>query len=170
MQWSDIDENTHMLRVQRTVTVSQAGWSFQTPKTARSRRHVALPPSLTQLLLKHRHEQTGPNPHNLIFPSDVGTPLNLRNVTQRYFKGVLKAAGLPPQLRLYDLRHTHATLLLGQNEHPKIVSERLGHATITLTLDTYSHVLPGMQSASARKLDAVLFQAETEELRADRYN
>ena len=64
----------------------------------------------------------------------------------------------------------HATLLLSQNEHPKIVSERLGHATITLTLDTYSHVLPGMQSASARKLDAVLFQPETEELRAESYN
>lgn len=147
LQWSDIDENTHMLRVQRTVTVSQAGWSFQTPKTARSRRHVALPPSLTQHLLRHRREQIGPNPHNLIFPSDVGTPLNLRNVTQRYFKGVFKAAGLPTQLRLYDLRHTHTTLLLSQNEHPKIVSERLGHATIILTFDTYAHVFSGMQRA-----------------------
>lgn len=156
-----------MLRVQRTVMVSQAGWSFQPPKTARSRCHVALPPSLTHLLLRHRREQTAPNPHNLIFPSDTGTPLNLRNVTQRYFKEVLKAAGLPPQLWLYDLRHIHATLLLSQNEHPKIVSERLGRATITLTLDTYSHVLPGMQSASARKLDAVLFQATPGELSAE---
>lgn len=105
-----------------------------------------------------------------MFPSDTGTPLNLRNLTQRYFKEVLKAAGLPPQLRLYDLRHTHAALLLSQNEHPKLVSERLGHATITLTLDTYSHVLPGMQSASARKLDAVLFQAAPGELSVKSYN
>lgn len=170
LQWPDLDEARNTLRVQRTVTVSRSGWTFAPPKTARGRRHLALPPGLTRLLLEHRREQTVPNPHNLVFPSDTGTPLNLRNVTQRYFKAVLKAAGLPAELRLYDLRHTHATLLLSQNEHPKIVSERLGHATVTLTLDTYSHVLPGMQSASALKLDAVLFGAEPGGEAASRYN
>ena len=59
-------------------------------------------------------------------------------------------------LRLHDLRHTHATQLLSQGVHPKIVSERLGHATVAITLDTYSHVLPGMQEEAAQKIDAAL--------------
>jgi len=75
----------------------------------------------------------------------------------RHFKPILKTAKLPSSLRLYDLRHSCATLLLAQGEHPKIVSERLGHASVTLTLDTYSHVLPTMQQQAAEKLEAVLF-------------
>ncbi len=74
----------------------------------------------------------------------------------------MKQAGLSDSIRLYDLRHTHATLLLIAGVHPKIVSERLGHASITLTLDTYSHVLPGMQAESALKLEAMLFKSSTE--------
>ena len=69
---------------------------------------------------------------------------------------MLKAAGLP-NIRLYDLRHTCATLLLTQGENPKVVSERLGHASVVLTLDTYSHVLPGMQKDATAKLETTLF-------------
>jgi integrase len=71
------------------------------------------------------------------------------------FQRLLAEAGLP-RLRLHDLRHTMATLMLAQGEHPKIVSERLGHATVGITLDTYSHVLPGLQAAAADRLAAVL--------------
>lgn len=74
-----------------------------------------------------------------------------------HLKQVLKRAGLPEAFRLYDLRHTCATLLLAANVNPKIVSERLGHSTITLTLDTYSHVLPTMQRAAADQLETMLF-------------
>ncbi len=63
-------------------------------------------------------------------------------------------------MRLYDLRHSCATLLLAQGEHPKVVSERLGHASVTLTLDTYSHVLPTMQQQAAERLESVLFRAK----------
>jgi integrase len=79
------------------------------------------------------------------------------HLTLRHFKPILKRASLSESFRLYDLRHTCATLLLAANEHPKIVSERLGHATITLTLDTYSHVLPSMQQAASDKLERVLY-------------
>lgn len=151
--------------MQRSVSTSKQGWWFQAPKTAKGRRNVSLPSTLTQLLLDYQ-AQRSENPHNLVFANEAGNPLNLRNVTQRYFKALLKDAGLPDAVRLYDLRHTHATLLLGKGIHPKIVSERLGHATITLTLDTYSHVLPNMQSDSAQKLDALLFKPESEEARA----
>lgn len=85
--------------------------------------------------------------HGLVFPSTAGTPLDYRNVA-RAFKDLLKRASLPPTVRLYDLRHTCATLLLARNVHPKYVQELLGHASITLTLDTDSHVLPGMDGVS----------------------
>jgi integrase len=93
--------------------------------------------------------------HGLIFPSNVGTPLSHRNVV-RSFKAVLKRAGLPAGTRLYDLRHTCASLLLNSNVHPKYVQELLGHASIALTLDTYSHVLPGMGDGIADIMDATL--------------
>ena len=85
-------------------------------------------------------------------------PLSPANIYKRHFKPLVAAAGLPA-LRLYDLRHTCATLLLAAGENPKVVSERLGHASITLTLDTYSHVLPDMQDQATAKLESILFGA-----------
>jgi integrase len=81
----------------------------------------------------------------------------LRNILRRHFKPILERAKLPSSIRLSDLRHSCATLLLAANEHLKVVSERLGHASITLTLDTYSHVLPSMQQAATEKLERILF-------------
>ena len=79
------------------------------------------------------------------------------NVVQKHFKPILERANLPTTLRLYDLRHSCATLLLSANENPKVVSERLGHSSITLTMDTYSHVLPDMQQGASDKLERMLF-------------
>ena len=93
--------------------------------------------------------------HGLVFPSTVGTPLSHRNVV-RAFKDLLKRAGLPQGTRLYDLRHTCATLLLGSNVHPKYVQELLGHASIALTLETYYHVLPGMDGGSGDAMEDAL--------------
>jgi site-specific recombinase XerD len=93
--------------------------------------------------------------HGLVFPSSVGTPLSHRNVV-RSFKAVLRRAGLSVVIRLYDLRHTCATLLLCRNVHPKYVQELLGHASIAQTLDTYSHVLPGMNGGIGDAIDEVL--------------
>jgi integrase len=81
-----------------------------------------------------------------------------RNILRSHFRPILEKAGLPASIRLYDLRHTCATLLLAANEHPKFVSERLGHANITLTLDTYSHVLPSMQHGASEQLERMLFE------------
>jgi integrase len=90
--------------------------------------------------------------HELVFPSSVGTPLSHRNVV-RSFKALLHCVGLPATVRLYDLRHTCATLLLSRNVHPKYVQELLGHASIALTLDTYSHVLPGMGGGAVSAME-----------------
>ena len=86
-----------------------------------------------------------------------GQPLIRLNVVQKHFKPILKRAKLPDTLRLYDLRHTCATLLLAANENPKVVSERLSHASITLTMDTYSYVIPHMQEGATDKLELMLF-------------
>ena len=93
--------------------------------------------------------------HGLVFPSYVGTPLSHRNVV-RSFKALLKRADLPASVRLYDLRHTCATLLLNGNVHPKYVQELLGHASIAQTLDTYCHVLKGMDSGIGDAMDEAL--------------
>jgi len=95
---------------------------------------------------------------DLVFATSEGQPLIRLNVIQKHFKPILKRAKLPDTLRLYDLRHTCATLLLAANENPKVVSERLGHSSITLTMDVYSHVLPDMQQGASDKLESLLFK------------
>jgi integrase len=86
--------------------------------------------------------------HGLIFTSGIGTPVNPENLVKRSFQPLLKKAGLP-EIRFHDLRHTCATLLLGRGVHPKLVQELLRHATIAMTLDTYSHYLPSMGDQTA---------------------
>src|SRR5215207_344559 len=93
--------------------------------------------------------------NGLIFASETGDPLNRHNFTRRSFKPLLKRAGLP-EIRFHDLRHTCATLLLTRNVNPKIVSEMLGHSSIVITLDTYSHVLPNMRDAAAAAMEEAL--------------
>jgi integrase len=91
----------------------------------------------------------------LVFASGIGTPLNRHNLNSRSFKPLLERAGLP-EIRFHDLRHTCATLLLSRDVHPKFVQELLGHATIAITLDTYSHVLPGMGDHASRAMEDAL--------------
>lgn len=95
--------------------------------------------------------------HGFVFATQTGEPFSARNVIVCYFKPLLEQAGLSSDIRLYDLRHSCATLLMAAGENPKVVSERLGHASITLTLDTYSHVLPDMQKSASDKLGSLLF-------------
>ena len=94
---------------------------------------------------------------DLVFASSDGTPLQRRNESRRYFKPALHAAGLSEDLSLYALRHSCATLLLQANVHPKIVAERLGHSSVTLTMDVYSHVLPTMQTEATAQLERMLY-------------
>jgi integrase len=163
VQWRDLDFTRGTITVQRALVRHKGVWSFDEPKTARSRRTIPLQTSLLQQLRQHKREQAAERlkagslweAHDLIFCSEIGTPHSIPNLTYRYFRPLLEQAELP-QIRLYDLRHSHATLLLFAEEHPKIVSERLGHSTITLTLDTYSHVLPNMQKRATERLKTLL--------------
>lgn len=165
LQWSDIDFERGIATIQRALVRLKKEWSFEKPKTPRSRRAVPLPSLLLQRLTEHKRKQNeerlkaGPSwqAHNLVFCSETGTPLSIPNLTYRYFRPILEKAELP-QIRLYDLRHSCATLLLMADENPKVVSERLGHSTVMLTLDTYSHVLPTMQQQATAKLERMLYQ------------
>lgn len=92
--------------------------------------------------------------HDLVFAMPDGNPLKVRSF-QEHFEKLLYNAGMP-RVRFHDLRHTYATLLLEAGEHPKVVQELLGHSQITMTLDTYSHVLPELKQAAAAKLSNIL--------------
>lgn len=153
LRWSDIVDGT--IRIQRSL--DQHSGSFTAPKTAAARRPVALSRETQRVLLEHRERQaasgcSGP----LVFTNADGGPLRPSNYQRRSFKPLLKKAGIDQSVRFHDLRHTAATLLLGAGIHPKIVSERLGHATIAITMDTYQHVSTTMQSGAARVMEDIL--------------
>jgi integrase len=122
---------------------------------------VTLPPSLVELFKLYRADQellriqmgVTMNSDDFVFINYNGSPLNPDTVTHAFAK-VIKRACLK-NIRMHDLRHTHATLMLMAGIHPKIVSERLGHASVSVTLDIYSHVLPGLQEAAAEKFDRI---------------
>jgi len=165
LKWDDIDFQHSCVSVVRAVVNTKGGgFEFTEPKTPRSRRNIPLSRSLVSLLKTHRRQQLERRLRlgeaycdlNLVFPSEVGTPTQTGNLNRRHFKKIITRAGLK-EIRLYDLRHTTATLLLLKGVNPKIVSERLGHSSVSLTLDTYSHVLPTMQQGATSHLESVMF-------------
>jgi integrase len=165
LRWQDVDLDKGTLAVRQTLQQTKAGLAFKEPKSQKSRRVVALPPILVEELRKHRTAQgkqrltLGPayQDHDLVCPQDDGAPRS-PNALSCAFRDLVSRVEVP-RVRLHDQRHTHATQLLKHGVHPKVVSERLGHANIGITLDVYSHVLPGMQEDAARRVDAALRSA-----------
>lgn len=176
LTWADVDLETGTLYVHQTLTRRGVeGWKIVETKTPRGRRNVTLPLVATQALKewriaqgKERLQLGGEYEDNgLVFATEFGKPLDDTNISSRNFRKIMGRAGLGvwegegkrrnfrASFRMYDLRHTCATLMLLAGVNPKVVSERLGHASITLTLDTYSHVLPSMQEEAAAKLEAM---------------
>ena len=151
-----------VVRVRRQLTRTKDGLSFTAPKRGKS-RVVRITEGTVAVLRAHRGRQnkdrlrlgTFWQDHGLVFTSTIGTPVDVGNLTYRSFRPLLERAGLP-QIRVHDLRHTAATLLLGKGVHPKIVQEMLGHSTITQTMDTYSHVLPDMQDGAVAAMQDAL--------------
>jgi len=176
LRWRNVDLLGSELQVVETAfKLGDGTYVVKEPKTPHSCRPVSLPPSLTLLLREYRADQQILSEElgkrlrddDFVFSCTDGSPLDPNTVT-RTFSKITKKAGLP-HIRLHDLRHTHATLMLKAGVHPKIVSERLGHANIGITLDTYSHVLPGLQEAAAERFDRLLEEevAREEDQKAD---
>lgn len=161
LKWEDLDLERKTLRIRRTLTRSKGTMTLGEPKTKKSRRTVPLTARAVTALKIHRKLQLEERmrladlykDRGLVFANEVGNITNPSNLRQRSFTKLLKLAGLPDTTRFHDLRHTCATLLLSRGQHPKLVQELLGHANIAITLDTYSHVLPGMGDGLADAME-----------------
>jgi integrase len=164
LRWQDVDLVAGVASVQQTLYRLGKSLLVKEPKSNRSRRTVALAAILVEELQRIQQEQAARHQelgnayqdHGLVFCQQIGKPLHAHNIVQRDFRQVTKRAGVP-RIRFHDLRHCHATLLLQQGVHPKVVQERLGHSSISMTLDTYSHVVPGLQERAVTELEARLF-------------
>jgi integrase len=160
LRWSDLDWKRGTLRVQRQAKhLKGQGWTFPEPKTRSGRRSLQLGELTLQALRVHRERQEAEKKragqywqeYGLIFPSDVGTPIDARNLLKNY-KTLLERAGLPA-IRFHDLRHTAASLMLTNHIPVLVVSKILGHAKPSTTLDLYGHLVADGQQQAARIID-----------------
>ena len=145
LRWEDVDLQAGIVRVRRTVFSGR----IEAPKTSKGKRSVRLPRMSVEAL--RRIPRTG----RWVFCTRTGRPVSVHNVHNRSWKPLLEKAGLPPDTRFHDLRHTCATLLLTKGVHPKIVQEMLGHSSISITLDIYSHVLPTLQEKAVEAMENI---------------
>jgi integrase len=163
LKWEDLDLDAGKLAVRRSLSITRDGPAYELPKNDKG-RSIKLTARAVEVLKRHKAAQNKERlslgvlwqDNDLIFPGHAGQPMRAWSLTGGPFLRLLKRAGLPEKTRFHDLRHTCATLLLGKSVHPKIVQELLGHATISITLDTYSHVLPGMGDQAANVMDEAL--------------
>jgi integrase len=160
LRWRDADLEAGTTQV--CGSLEQGTLVIAEPKTAGSRRQVTLTRAAVEALRRHRVAQAEErlravvwDDRGLVFCTEAGTPVDVRNLVRRSFTPLLEKAGLP-RIRFHDLRHTAATLLLGQGTHPKVVADLLGHTRIGTTLDLYSQVTPTMQAQAAATMDAIL--------------
>lgn len=162
LTWGDIDLEAGRLRIVQSLQRSRGELRLKSPKTDTSRRRIVLPAFCTDALRRHHTSERVKlaslglpmGSETLAFTSQVGTPIEPRNVN-RAFVALLDCAGLR-RVKLHDLRHTCASLLLAQGVAPRVVMELLGHSAIAVTMNTYSHVIPALQDESAQQMDALL--------------
>ena len=163
LKWIDIDFKANVVNVQRSLVSTRAkGMIFEEPKTKGSKRKIPIPTKVMKALEFYEEEQQRysellgdkfKNTEGLVFANLWGHPLNNSNFTGRYFKKLAVYVGLEKSFSFHDLRHTHATMLLSKGVNIKVISERLGHCKIQMTLDTYSHLMPDMQETAVLALE-----------------
>jgi len=163
LKWDCVDIDNGIIQVKQALVTSKSGQLFQEPKTAASRRKIPLPTDVIKELKKYRKWQEWQRhllgdkweDNDMVLANNFGRVVDTSNFTSRYFKKMLVQAGIDRSVKFHDLRHTHATLLLLLGVNVKVVSERLGHTSIKMTLDTYSHVLPDMQETAVKALEGL---------------
>ncbi len=164
LRWRDVDVDAARLAVVQTLTTVEGAPIITQTKTQRSRRTIYLDTFTVAAFRDHRRRQREEQlaigagwdkSHDMVFRDELGRPVH-PDWFSREFNLLAQEAGVP-RIRLHDLRHTHATLALKTGVHPKVVSERLGHATVGVTLDLYSHVTPGIARDAAEAVAATIF-------------
>ncbi|HEX2029700.1 MAG TPA: site-specific integrase, partial [Nitriliruptorales bacterium] len=163
MRWIDVNLEAGRLAVRQAYVSIDGRAQFSEPKTRRSRRTIDLDERTVAALRTWQEHQDAERrewagawqDHGLVFTRENGAPIDPDTFSKAFVRHA-RQAGLPP-IRVHDLRHTHASLLLATGVNPKVASERLGHHSTAFTLDVYSHVVPGMQSEAAERVaDLVL--------------
>jgi integrase len=166
LRWNDLDLEQGLLHVRQALAPD--GKSFSLPKTSQGRRKIRLTSEAVQALNRHAVAQNEERSrqgsswqeHGLVFPSQVGTPMNPDNFVKRSYRPLLEQAGLP-QMPFHCLRHTFATLMMPSG-HPKVVQEMLGHSRVSTTLDIYSHASQDMQDEAVRRFESLFMAASSE--------
>lgn len=163
LRWSDVDLERGVIQVRRNLLKNKG--VFDNLKTEKSRRVIAISEQVIKALNEHKEFLEAEKvlageeyiENDLVIPSTKGTPATATKVIKSW--NAMQKKYKPesePTITFHDLRHTHASILLRQGVHPKVVSERLGHSTITITLDTYSHLMPNLQAEAVQKIDAIM--------------
>lgn len=163
LRWKDVDLDARAVTIEQELLRVERQYIFRQPKTTGSVRPIPIPPFVAEELKAHQLQQkkwrlaagSAWQDTGLVCTSEDGSPINPDTLSPRFVK-IMQRAGFP-HITFHGLRHTHATLLLKWNVHPKKVSERLGHSSIKLTMDTYSHVMPTMQDEAVELLEKNLF-------------
>lgn len=163
LKWSDLEGDR--ITIQRSIHWRKSeDWYFEEPKTAKGKRSIKLSSEIMRKLADYRTCQLEARmragsiwqPNDFIFTNEIGEPIS-KEPLRETFKKILTAAGLPDSIRLYDTRHSCATALMGAGVHIKVVSERLGHSNSSITMDVYSHVMPGQQDEASAELEKAIF-------------
>ena len=170
LRWSDIDLDRGTVSVNQSVTTVGTKVVFSPPKSDKSRRRLVLDPDTVRVLKTHQEAQRRDREllgslvgrGDAVFADPDGQPIHPDVVTRR-FKTLVRQSGLPPLRGPHDLRHTWASLALAAGVHPKVVSDRLGHSTISITIDTYSHAIPSLDADAAATVASQLFKADEEQ-------
>jgi integrase len=170
LKWGDVDLDSGEVGIRRTVhQLHNGSIVYQSPKSIRSRRTIVLPGSAVEVLKRHYQAHAGYRTilgttlkdSDFIFAGPDGRPFKPATISQA-FRRMVRISGLP-KIRFHDIRHTHASLLIKQGVNPKIIQERLGHASIQTTFDVYGHLYPGMQQVVADVFDKEFFEGKLPE-------
>jgi integrase len=166
LTWRAVNLDNGSVSVVAALQSTSKGLILVEPKTTRSRRVIDVEPRVVAVLRRHRAAQQMERRvagdawdapiRDLVFTTLTGAPIDGRTLIRTWFRPLLVKAGLPP-IRIHDLRHSYASIALARGVHPKVVQEALGHSTIAVTLDLYSHVVPSLQREAAKEMGAALF-------------
>jgi integrase len=164
LTWRAVDLDRGTVSVVGSLQPTRDGLVLMEPKTKRSRRVIEIEGRVVAVLRRHRAAQLMEQRvagdswegNDYVFTTPTGSPIDGRTLIRTWFRPLLKKASLPP-IRIHDLRHSYASIALARGVHPKVVQEALGHATIVVTLDLYSHVVPSLQKDAAKQMGTALF-------------